>query len=105
VSPKQEGPGGFEMREAPPARDEHAPITFVSFLISLSSAALVHLGVPLPGADPSPERNLPLARQTIDILELLRAKTEGNLDPSERKLFDELLHDLRLRYLEASKSA
>jgi hypothetical protein len=100
---KQEGPSGFEMREPEPARGERTPITFVSFVLSLSSSALTQLGIPLPGVAEHPERNLPLARQTIDILEMLRAKTQGNLEAGEQQLFDELLHDLRMRYLEAAR--
>ncbi len=102
---KQEGPAGFEMREPEGKAAESAPVTFVSFVLSLSSSALMHLGISLPGMEELPEKNLPLARQTIDVLEMLRAKTSGNLEPAERELFDGLLHDLRMRYLEASRSS
>jgi hypothetical protein len=94
--------GGLRGMGADTAGDR-APITFVSFVLSLSSSALMHLGVPMPGVEERPERNLMLARQTIDVLEMLRAKTDSNLEPGERQLFDDLLHDLRMRYVEASK--
>jgi hypothetical protein len=60
------------------------------------------------GVTPNPEtgqteRNLPLARQNVDLLGLLREKTRGNLTPDEQQLFDSLLSDLRLRFVEASK--
>ncbi|OGR29362.1 MAG: hypothetical protein A2139_03980 [Desulfobacca sp. RBG_16_60_12] len=74
-------------------------ITFSSLLFSLSSAAFVSLGV-IP--DPNTgkvERNLPLVKQTIDLLGLLREKTRNNLGPEEETLFDHLLYDLRMAYV------
>jgi len=54
--------------------------------------------------DPStgkPTRDLVLARQTIDLLALLKDKTKGNLDDDETRLLDALLFDLRTKFLEA----
>ena len=48
------------------------------------------------------ERNLPLAKQTIDILGVLQEKTKGNLTKDEEQLIENLLHDLRLKYVEES---
>lgn len=74
-------------------------ITFSSFLFSLSTSAFVHLGaVPDPGSGKT-DRNLPLAKQTIDLLGLLREKTRNNLTREEEDLFDHLLYDLRMRYI------
>jgi hypothetical protein len=74
-------------------------ITFASLLVSLSSTAFVSLG-----AVPDPEsgkmdKNLPLAKQTIDLLGMLREKTRNNLTVEEENLFDHLLHDLRMAYV------
>lgn len=65
---------------------------------------MVHLGrVPDPnGAEL--ETNLAMARQTIDILVMLRDKTHGNLDANEAVLLDRVLHDLRLAWVEESKA-
>jgi len=74
-------------------------ITFASFLISLSSSAFIHLGDipdPLTG---EVKKDLLLAKQTIDLLGLLREKTRNNLQEDEDRLFDHLLYDLRLRYI------
>jgi hypothetical protein len=74
-------------------------ITFSSLLFSLSSAAFVNLGV-IP--DPNTgkvEKNLPLVKQTIDLLGLLRDKTRNNLTQEEETLFDHLLYDLRMSYV------
>ncbi|RJR41232.1 MAG: DUF1844 domain-containing protein [Deltaproteobacteria bacterium] len=74
-------------------------ITFSSFLFSLSTSAFVHLGaVPDPSTGES-RKNLPLAKQTIDLLGLLREKTRNNLNKEEEDLFDHLLYDLRMRYI------
>ncbi len=74
-------------------------ITFPSFIFSLSSTAFVSLGaVPDPETGKT-EKNLPLAKQTIDLLGLLREKTRNNLTPEEDHLFDHLLYDLRMAYV------
>ena len=72
---------------------------FSSFVFSLSTSALLHLGeVPDPLTQKI-EKNLPLAKQTIDLLGVLRDKTRGNLDQEEENLFDHLLYDLRMAYI------
>jgi hypothetical protein len=78
-------------------------INFASFIISLSSSALFHFGKIADPATNHRERNLPLAKQTIDILGLLKEKTSGNLDREENQLLDSLLYDLRMRYVEQLK--
>jgi len=78
-----------------------ASVDFHTFVLSLGSSALLHLGeLERPGAA-GPERNLPLAKHTIDILGVLEEKTRGNLTPEEAKLMESLLYDLRIRYVEA----
>jgi hypothetical protein len=65
---------------------------------------MVHLGEKPEGASEAPEPNLPLARQTIDILELLERKTRGNLEPDEDRLLASVLHELRMKYVARSRS-
>jgi hypothetical protein len=78
-------------------------INFSSFLLSLSTSALMHLGeVPDPATE-RVDKNLPLAQQSIDLLGMLREKTRGNLTPDEENLLDHLLADLRWRYVKAAK--
>ena len=74
-------------------------LTFASFLISLSSSAFIHLGDMPDPVSGETDKNLPLAKQTIDLLGLLREKTRNNLLEEEDKLFDHLLYDLRMRYV------
>ena len=77
-------------------------IDFATFVLSLSHSALVHLG---DAPDPEGKRsvNLPLARQTIDLLQLLQDKTHKNLTGPEERILGQALYDLRLRYVEVSK--
>lgn len=74
-------------------------IDFSTFIFSLNSAALVHLGViGEPGSDRM-SKNLALAKQTIDILGMIEEKTKGNLTDDEASLLKNILHDLRLMYV------
>ena len=89
--------------DSPHAADADAPITFASFVFSLSTQALVHLGeVPDP-VDGAARVNLDGARQIIDILGVLGEKTRGNLDPAESSLLESALYDLRMRYVERAR--
>ena len=89
----------------PPEAQEASPmgppgIDFHTFVLSLGSSALLHLGeLERPGSG-GPEKNLTLAKHTIDILGMLQEKTRGNLSPAEDKLMESLLYDLRLKYVE-----
>ena len=74
-------------------------ITFSTFILSLNTAALVHLGE-LP--DPITNKkqvNLTLAKQTRDTLEMLREKTKGNLTLDEEKLLQTIIYELKLKFL------
>jgi hypothetical protein len=78
-------------------------VDFHTFVLSLGSSALLHLGeLEHPDAG-GPHKDLPLAKHTIDILAMLEEKTKGNLTTAEAKLISSLLYDLRLRYVEATK--
>jgi len=76
-------------------------IDFSTFVLSLSTTALYQMGLI---ADPetkemiAPSREI--AQQTIATIEMLREKTQGNLEPEEAKLIDSLLYELRLRFVE-----
>src|SRR6201988_1692015 len=79
-------------------------ISFAAFVLSLAHTAAVHFGdIPDPVRGQKSEVNLPAALQMIDILVLLDEKTRGNLPAEERHLLDQILYELRLRFVEASK--
>ncbi len=82
------------------ADDRKPTIDFYTFILSLGSSAFVHMGdAPHPETGQPVPANLPLARQTIDLLDLLREKTKGNLTPEEEKFLENILMDLQLRYV------
>jgi hypothetical protein len=92
-------PAGEAAREPAPPQE----ITFASFVFSLSTQALVHLGeIPDP-VDGATHVHLEGAQQIIDILGMLRDKTRGNLDGAESTLLDNALYDLRMRYVERAR--
>jgi hypothetical protein len=79
-------------------------IDFATLVMSLSQTALVHLGVaPNPDSPEPAELDLELARQTIDLLDVLQDKTKGNLSGEEERLLNEALFDLRTRFVQISK--
>jgi len=84
---------------------KRAPIDFYTFILSLGSSAIVHLGdAPHPETGQAVPPDLALAQQTIDLLGLLQQKTRGNLTDEEAKLLDHLLVDLKLRFVERSRT-
>ena len=91
-----------------PSSDDAQPasgISFPAFVLSLAHTAAVHFGdVPDPVSGTTVEPNLPAAQQMIEILALLEAKTRGNLTAEERQLLEQILYELRMRYVQAGAS-
>ena len=79
-------------------------IDFATFILSLSHSALMHLGEAPDPETNAVQANLPLAKQDIDLLGLLDEKTKGNLTGDEERLLAQVLFDLRMRYVERTKS-
>lgn len=76
---------------------------FSTFVITLSTSAMLYLGeIPDPDGR-KVEVNLPLAKHSIDLLVMLREKTKGNLTEDEQKLLEQMLYDLRLKYVAKSR--
>jgi hypothetical protein len=85
---------------------QHEPlpeIDFSTFVISLSTQALMHLGEIASPLSGKVETDIPVAKQMIDILGVLREKTIGNLNAGEERLMEDILFDLRMKYVEAVK--
>ena len=74
-------------------------INFPTFVVSLNASALLHLGAIEDPTTGQKTRNLPMAKQTIDILSMLEEKTAGNLNNEEKNLLKNILYDLRLMYV------
>ncbi len=89
-----EKPGDSQTEETPLPE-----INFAGFIFSLSTTAMYHFGdFPDPVTNET-KRNLPAAKQTIDILSILKEKTEGNLDENEKQLLEGMLFELRMRFV------
>jgi len=103
-SPEGERVKGGSGKTAEPSAEPSPPeIDFSAFIFSLSTSALFHLGeVPDPVTQER-RKDLPLAKQTIDILGMLKEKTRGNLAPAEEKLMENIITDLRWRYVREVK--
>ena len=79
-------------------------ISFAQFIISLGTTAAVHFGdLPDPVTGEHGETDLFAASQMIELLALLQDKTRGNLEPAEAKLLEDLLYDLRMRFVQAQQ--
>ena len=84
--------------------EQRPTVNFVAFILSLAGNAAVHFGdLPDPTTnDPRPQ-DLGAAAQLIEIIAMLEEKTRGNLTAEERQLIDQILFELRMRYVEAKK--
>ncbi len=82
--------------------DQHSPlpeINFATFVVSLNASALMHLGAIEDPTTGKTDKNLSMAKQTIDILKLLEEKTAGNLSKDEENLLKSILYDLKIIYV------
>jgi hypothetical protein len=77
-------------------------LSFTAFVLSLASTAAIHFGdLPDPMSGEPVEPNLAGASQMIEILTLLEQKTRGNLTAEERQVLEQVLYELRMRFVEA----
>ncbi len=100
---KEEGRREEPPQKEPSGQDIPLPeISFTNFIFSLSTSALIHLEeIEDPIAQQS-AKNLPLAKQTIDLIGMLREKTKGNLSKEEEELLKNALHQMRMTFVELS---
>ncbi len=99
-------PGPAQAQDKEPSKASSAPPLppdFASFVVSLSHAALYHLGqVPDPNSGET-TTDMGMARHTIDTIAMLQEKTKGNLSTEEKQLIDNVLTELRLAFVHLSK--
>ena len=74
-------------------------VNFPTFIMSLNASALFNLGIIEDPATGQSAKNLPMAKQTIDILSMLEEKTRGNLTKDEAEILKNILYDLRIAYV------
>ena len=96
--------GTDEASQEPTAETQEPPlqfpeINFATFVASLNASALLHLGAIEDPSSGTENKNLPMAKQTIDILSMLQEKTSGNLSTEEENMLKNILYDLRIMYV------
>ena len=95
-----------EAQAAPESETQQEPlpdINFSTFVISLSTQALMHLGEIANPISGKIDADVPAAKQMIDLLGMIKEKTSGNLNANEDHLMQDILFDLRMKYVEAVK--
>lgn len=93
-----------ESKESTQQQSGELKMDFSAFILSLNASSMIHMGeIPDPH---SMERtvNLPAAKHTIEILEIIEDKTRGNLDDKEKKLLEDILYNLRMKYVQNSSN-
>lgn len=78
-------------------------IGFSNLILSLGTSAMIHMGVIEDPQTKRKDKNLEMAKQEIDLIVMLEAKTKGNLTNPEKDVLEKVLYELRLRFVEASK--
>ena len=100
--PKKEEKGE-EPEEAEAKQTPLPEVNFNTLIFSLSSSALLHLGEIADPHSGAKNKDLGLAKHTIDTIAMLKEKTVGNLNEEEAKFIESILTDLRWRYVNATK--
>jgi hypothetical protein len=88
-------------KDVPGETQELPEVDFASFIFSLSTSALIQMGIIKDPISKKVEINLSGAKQTVNIINMLKEKTKGNLSNEEEKLIDQILFDLRMKYVAA----
>jgi hypothetical protein len=80
-------------------------LSFTAFVLSLATTAAIHFGDMVdPQTGRQQEPNLEGASQMIEILSLLDQKTRGNLTAEERQVLEQVLFELRMRFVQATSA-
>jgi Domain of unknown function (DUF1844) len=95
-------PASDPTHEADHSHEPHPPVTFASFVFSLSTSALMLMGEQLDPRQGKIPVNLPQAKEIIDILSVLEGKTKGNLNQEEQAMLTDMLYALRMKYVDVA---
>jgi hypothetical protein len=99
----EDAPAAETAEESPADESDQYPLmpefNLSTFIISLNASALLHLGAIEDPTTGKKDKNLPMAKQTIDILSMLKEKTAGNLSSDEENLLKSILYDLKMIYV------
>ena len=91
--------------DAPADAGSTQPLTFSSFVVSLSTSALILMGEQIDPQQPPQNANLPQAKEIIDILSILQEKTHGNLLAEEETILRDMLYALRMKYVDRASGS
>ena len=98
----ESGPNWPEQSRSQDQPQTQPEISFSSFILGLSTQALMYMGEIVPPGQP-PLTDLAAAQEMIDIISMLQLKTAGNLDTGEESMIENVLFDLRMRYVEIAR--
>jgi hypothetical protein len=102
VKPREEPAQSQEKKTDDQAYPPLPEVNFSTFIVSLSTEVLFHLGeIAHPGTGER-QKNLPLAKHAIDTLAMIQERTKGNLTEEEQKLLEGMLYDLRMCFIRSS---
>ncbi len=93
--------------EAPrgqPHAGRHGPVSFEQLVMSLATSAMFHMGLVRSHEGDHPRIDLPAAKESIDLLDILQQKTKGNLTGEEEGLLEGSLYELRMVFVELSNA-
>ena len=90
-----------EQKESPPP-PPLPEVNFSTFIISLSTEVLFHLGEFPHPVSGERKKDLPMAKHAIDTRAMLKEKTQGNISDEEKQLLEGMLYDLRMAYIRTS---
>ena len=102
ASPSSPTPSMAEEHFSDASHDAHVPATFSSFVISMSTSALMLMGEQLSTQQQPGPVNLPQAKEIIDLLSMLEEKTRGNLTADEQGVLTDMLYALRMKFVSLS---
>ncbi len=102
--PSSEGPASPDSASKASPEDAPGADLFVTHIMALSQLGMIHLGQIKNPATKKAEADLPAAREVIDLLGMLRDKTQGNLTPEEQNLLDTWLYQLRIAFSQQAGS-
>lgn len=93
----------FVAKDVPEKQEVTPPekLDFSALCLSFATSALIQLGLTPDPVTKKKVKNIELAKQNIEVLELLQSKTKGNLTTDEEKLLTSILTEVRLRFVEA----
>jgi len=102
ATPQQESPSPSQTKTERTSAPQ-VEISFASFILGLSTQALMYMGEMPPAPGQPAHADLSAAQQMIEVLAMLQQKTKGNLDPGEVAMLENALFDLRMRYVDLAK--